>query len=223
MQFTNAVLVLMVCFARVMWLRQMIIILLLLIVATPSGAQNFYKGMEAYRQADYGTARREWEPLAVRGDDLAQYNMGVLYDSGLGVPVDKARALLWYRKSAEQGFALAQNNLGRMFYAGDSVPPNYARAVVYFRKAADQGVAFSHFFLGMIYAGGGPGVRADPIQAYQWLTTASDLHKSPRYRNDALASRALIGQGMAPNHISVAERLAFDWMDKFKRTRAPEQ
>ena len=38
-----------------------------------STAQNFYQGMEAYKQADYATARREWEPLAVRGDAIAQY------------------------------------------------------------------------------------------------------------------------------------------------------
>ena len=121
----------------------LLVVALLLLMPAPAVAQNFYQGMEAYKQADYATALREWEPLAVRGDEVAQYNMGVLYDSGLGVPVDKARALIWYRKSADQGFALAQNNIGRMFYMGDSVTPDYARAATYFHKAADQGVAFS--------------------------------------------------------------------------------
>ena len=185
---------------------------------SPSTAQNFYQGMEAYKQADYATARREWEPLAVRGDAIAQYNMGVLFESGLGVPVDKDRALQWYRKSAAQGFAQAQNNLGRMFYMGDSVPPDYSRAVGYFRLAAAQGVAFSHFFLGMIYAGGGPGVRADPVQAYMWLSLAGELHQSPRYRNDALSSRALVAQGMSPANIATAERLAYDWKEKLQQS-----
>ena len=81
-----------------------------------------------------------------------------------------------------------------MFYAGDAVTPDYAMAASYFLKAAAQGVAFSHFFLGMIYAGGGPGVQADPIQAYMWLSLAGDLQKSPRYRDDALSSRALVAQ-----------------------------
>ena len=153
-------------YSQTMRLHRVIIPVLVLIFTSPSAAQNFYKGLEAYKQADYGTARREWEPLAVRGDRIAQYNMGVLYDSGLGVPTDKSRALLWYRKSAEQGFAQAQNNIGRMFYMGDGVQPDYATAAIHFEAAAAQGIAFSHFFLGVIYAGGGPGVIVDPIQAY---------------------------------------------------------
>jgi len=191
--------------------------------AASAVAQDFQKGMEAYKKADYGAAFREWEPLAVRGNDVAQYNLGVLYESGLGVAVDKSRARLWYGKSADRGFAQAQNNLGRLFYMGDSVPPDYAKAAAYFRRAAAQGIAFSHFFLGMIYAGGGPGVKADPIQAYKWLSTASDLHKSTQYRNDALASRALVAQGMSDKHIAVAERLAFDWMEKFQNREAAGQ
>ena len=213
----------MACFAQIKRLHRVALAVLVLVVAVPSAAQNFDKGTKAYKQADYGTAMREWEPLAVRGDLIAQYNMGVLYDSGLGVPADKARARLWYQKSAEQGYAQAQNNLGRMFYLGDEVPPDYAKAAAYFRQSAAQGVAFSHFFLGMIYAGGGPGVKSDPIQAYKWLSIASDLHDHGRYRNDALASRALIAQGMSEAHISVAERLAFDWMEKFKQKRASQK
>ena len=138
---------LMNCFAQIMRLHRVALaVLVLTFAAAPSAAQNFYKGMDAYQQADYGTALREWEPLAVRGDQIAQYNLGVLYDGGLGVPADKSRARLWYRKAAEQGFAQAQNNLGRMFYLGDDVPPDYARAVAYFWPAAIQGIAFSHFF-----------------------------------------------------------------------------
>ena len=211
------------CCAQISWLRRASIAVLLLMVAAPSVAQDFYKGMEAYKQADYGTALREWEPLALDGDRVAQYNMGVLYDSGLGVPIDKTRAFEWYRKAAAQGFAQAQNNLGRMFYMGDAVPPDYAKAEAYFLQAAAQGVAFSHFFLGMIYAGGGPGVKAEPIHAYKWLSIASALHESPQYRSDALSSRALVAQGMSEAQIATAERLAFDWKEKFQQQRAAER
>jgi TPR repeat protein len=33
----------------------------------------------------------------------AQYNLGVLYDNGLGVPLDKVRAYVWFTLSAAQG------------------------------------------------------------------------------------------------------------------------
>jgi hypothetical protein len=209
---------LMNCVIRILRLhRAAPAVLVVALAAAPAASQDFYKGMEAYKQADYATALREWEPLAVRGDRVAQYNLGVIYESGLGVPADKSRALFWYRRSAEQGFAQAQNNLGRLFYLGDPVPPDYAKAAAYFRLAAEQGVAFSHFFLGMIYAGGGPGVKADPVQAYKWLSLASELQKSPRYRSDALASRALVAQGMSQSGIATAERLAYDWKERFRQ------
>jgi hypothetical protein len=42
-------------------------------------------------------------PLAEQGDANAQYNLGVIYDNGLGVPQDKVRAHMWFSLSAAQG------------------------------------------------------------------------------------------------------------------------
>jgi len=38
--------------------------------------------------------------------------MGVSYFNGVGVVVDKAESLKWYRLAAAQGFAKGQFNLG---------------------------------------------------------------------------------------------------------------
>ena len=37
----------------------------------------------------------------------AQYNLGVMYDNGDGVPQDEVEAMRWYRLAADQGFAAA--------------------------------------------------------------------------------------------------------------------
>jgi TPR repeat protein len=42
-------------------------------------------------------------PLAEQGDANAQYNLGTFYDNGLGVPLDKVRAYMWFSLSAAQG------------------------------------------------------------------------------------------------------------------------
>jgi TPR repeat protein len=97
------------------------------------------------------------------------------------------------------------------------VPENYLEAVAQFHRAAEQGVAFSHFFLGMIFAAGGNGVEADPVQAYKWLTLAAALHTAPRYREDALSSRKPVADGMSASQIAVAEQLALNWMNDFRR------
>jgi len=40
----------------------------------------------AYIRGDYATAIREWRPLAKQGVADAQYNLGIMYDHGEGVP-----------------------------------------------------------------------------------------------------------------------------------------
>ena len=47
---------------------------------------------------------------AEQGDVKAQFNLGVMYAWGEGVPEDKAEAVRWYRMAAEQGDAGAQYN-----------------------------------------------------------------------------------------------------------------
>ena len=38
-----------------------------------------------------------------QGHVTAQNNLGEMYDRGLGIPQDYAKALMWYRKAAETG------------------------------------------------------------------------------------------------------------------------
>jgi uncharacterized membrane protein YhaH (DUF805 family) len=48
------------------------------------------------------------------GDADAQYNLGVAYSQGQGVPQDDVEAEKWFRQAAEQGHAAAQYILGLM-------------------------------------------------------------------------------------------------------------
>ena len=66
---------------------------------------------------------------AEAGDAEAQYNLGVMYASGEGVPQDYAEAVRWYRLAAEQGDAGAQSFLGAMYHDCIGVPQDYAEAV----------------------------------------------------------------------------------------------
>ena len=87
---------------------------------------------------------------AEQGDATAQYQLGLRYSIGIGVPKDDAEAVRWYRKAAEQGNANAQFNLGLMYYNGEGVPQDYQEAVSWFRLAAEQGDASAQFNLGVI-------------------------------------------------------------------------
>ena len=58
--------------------------------------------------------------LAESGDTAAQYNLGVMYDNGQGVPQDVAEAYVWFSVAAAGGFADAVNN--RDVVAGKLTP-----------------------------------------------------------------------------------------------------
>jgi TPR repeat protein len=53
-----------------------------------SWSADFQKGWDALQSGDYATTLREWTPLAERGNVDAQYNLGVMYANGEGVPPD---------------------------------------------------------------------------------------------------------------------------------------
>jgi TPR repeat protein len=93
-----------------------------------SWSADFQKGLTAAQSGDYVTALREWTPLAKQGNADAQFNLGLLYKNGWGVPQDDKTAVKWWKLAAEQGDSGAQYNLGFMYYNGKGVPQNYRSA-----------------------------------------------------------------------------------------------
>jgi len=104
---------------------------------------------------------------AAQGDATAQYNLGVLYLKGHGVPQDYAKARQWWEKAAAQGDAVAQSWLGFQYERGLDVPQDYAKASQWYEKAAAQGDAKAQGNLGLLYANG-KGVPQDYVKARQW-------------------------------------------------------
>jgi TPR repeat protein len=52
---------------------------------------------------DYGEAMRWYRKAADQQDALAQYNIGLLYAKGWGVPQDLKEARAWMQKAAAGG------------------------------------------------------------------------------------------------------------------------
>jgi TPR repeat protein len=119
-----------------MRLLKLLLVLLMCAAAVPAVAGPFEDGMAAYNRGDYATALRLLRPLANGGSTSAQYNIGIMYDKGQGVPQDYAAAIAWYRKAADQGHPTAQNNLGAMYNDGTGVPQDYVQAHMWFNLAA---------------------------------------------------------------------------------------
>lgn len=113
-------------------------LLALTLSASVNAEGLFQKGLEAYNQKDYAATIEIWRPLAESGDVLAQFNLGVMYANGEGVPKDDAQAVVWYHKAAKQGNPLAQLNLGIMYAHGRGVGQSFAQAVYWQALSAQQ-------------------------------------------------------------------------------------
>lgn len=132
---------------------------------------GFDQGVDAYEKGDFATAIKEWTPLATKGDEAAQFNLGVIYEKAKGVPRDNKQAAYWYRAAAEKGHAKAMLNIAFCYANGMGVGQNYQEAFIWMRKAADKGVLVAQYNLAkMLYNGWGT-ARNRPA-AIEWMRLA---------------------------------------------------
>jgi TPR repeat protein len=108
------------------------------VAAVPAFA-DFQTGVDAYQKGDYVGAAKEWRPLAEAGDPIAQFNLGLLYLDGHGVPQSSMEAANWFRRAAEQDYVQAQHNLGAMYGSGQGVKRDLVQAYKWLNICAAKG------------------------------------------------------------------------------------
>ena len=109
---------------------------------------------------------------AAKGQAVAQYRLGTLYERGQGVQADPAKAAHWYEMSANQGNRKAMHNLAVSFASGATGKKNMAEAARWFAKAAALGLSDSQFNLAVLYERG-DGVPQSLLDAYKWYSIAA--------------------------------------------------
>jgi len=172
-------------------------------------ADQLDEATAAYNRGDFAGAVQLLQPLASSGSSAAQYNLGLMYVQGKGVPQSFAEGAEWYRKAALQGDVEAQHALGSMYEQGVGVPLDRAQAAMWYLNAAEHGDAVCQFRLGLMYARG-DGVRSNYVEAYRWFTLAraglpaGDADKAVTNRNAMIAV-------MTPAQIAEAQKLAREW------------
>ena len=133
-------------------------------------------GLAAAADDDRDQAKRiaDWQRQAVYGAKhgpqvvaWAQYNLGVSYLNGEGVPRDEAEAIWWIRNSAQRSYAPAQYLLATLYQEGRGVEQSYDEAVFWFRTAASREHGGAQYRLSQMYADG-IGVRKNLQRAAFW-------------------------------------------------------
>jgi len=137
------------------------------------------------------------------GDAIAQYELGAMYEKGLGLKQDDAAAAMWYRKAAEQGLACAEFNLSCMYAKGRGVHQDPAEEIKWNRKAAEHGLARAQYNLGVSYSQG-YSVAKDNAEAVKWFSKAANQNDAEAQYN--LSVMYYNGNGVPRNYIE-----AYKW------------
>ena len=142
-------------------------------------------------QYTYATIHEKWQPAAA-GDVDAQYKLAILYLTGIGVPQNDTKALIWFEKAANQNHAAAQYQLGKIHDRANRVPCAAAQAIQWWEKASALGNADAQNILALRYDMG--------------------FHLTPHYPRDECRAIALREQAAAQGHPEAQTWLAQTYM-----------
>lgn len=184
--------------------------------AQTKGAAQFEAGVKAVDANNMPLAFKDFLLSANQGHALAQFNVALMYEQGLGVSKNEKEAFVWYGKSALQGNAAAQFNLGVLYENGRGTAVDFVKANTWYRKASVQGDGLAIGNLGMLYIRG-QGVKENKIAGLALLLTSAAMDNSPenQARNNITATR-----GLTKAMVTEAQKLS-DEMSKAKNILVP--
>ena len=173
----------------------------------PATAQDYDKGMAAYKRGDYAVALREWRPLAEEGKAPAQLALGRLYLNGLGVSQDKVLGAKLIRQAAEKGHSFAQAYLALLFQRGEGVQQDFAEMGKWLWLAAEQGETRAMYSVAHNFNFGFD-VPQDYALAHTWYNLAASFGDQ-----DAREDREYLAKKMTREQIAEAQRMAREWLE----------
>ncbi len=91
-------------------------------------------------EKQYDVLNKKLSVLAAAGDMAAQFQLGVSYEKGLGVPIDTDKSLGWYQSAADRGYVKAQFSLALLLL---DRPERRQIAIKYLEMAAKNGHAMA--------------------------------------------------------------------------------
>ena len=142
---------------------------------------------------------------AEQGVAEAQFNLGICYGNGDGVPKDDAVAAEWFRNAAEQGHVGGQWALSRCYGEGLGVIKDDAESLKWLKKAAENGHGMSQNNLAALYAGGVGGVTKDEKLAIKWTRKAAE--QGVAVGQYILGAHYFAGEGVPKNIVT-----AYMWL-----------
>jgi localization factor PodJL len=110
---------------------------------------------------------------ATSGNAAAEYEIGLRYAEGRGVPANPEFAIYWFERAAQKGIAPALYRLGSLYEKGQGVKKDLNKARTLYLQAADKGNVKAIHNLAVLYAEGIDG-KPDYRVAAQWFRKAAE-------------------------------------------------
>ena len=112
----------------------------------------------ARNDKDRQTGLKLIETVAEGGNLVAQYLLGKIYNFGLAVPADFAKAARWYRAAASNGMYAAKYRLAHLYYRGQGVEKDLKKFIGLLTEVAKSGSQLARYDLAVAHRNG-EGVR----------------------------------------------------------------
>jgi TPR repeat protein len=183
---------------------------------TEKGIAYFESALTAVDANNMPLAYNEFLAGAKEGHIYCQYNVGLMYEQGLGITKNDKEAVYWYKQSAIQGNSAAQFNLGVCYENGIGTNVDFEKANEWYRKASVQGDGLAVGNLGMLYIRG-QGVKENKVAGLALLLMSTSMDPSPE--NQAKNNISKTG-GLTTAMVTQAQALS-DQMSKSNNLLEP--
>ena len=147
--------------------------LLLVSFSALSQGNDLERGIYELNRGEFHAAIEQFRPLVAEGYAPAQYQMGIVYQKGYGVPKDGMKALELFELATKQNYSDAQFELALIYSEGKLVKQDLKKAHALTFKAAKKGLASAQYNLAVMHANG-TGVKQDYFKASRWYKNAAD-------------------------------------------------
>lgn len=161
-------------------LKHFILSTTLFLSLTATQASELEDGFQAFKLGNYEHALRLWLPIAEKDNADAQYNLGILYQKGLGVEKNIKTAFIWYKRASANGHTDAMYNLGIMYNKGRVVYRSPKDAIKWWKKAAELGNDAAQFNIAVEYFYGRSLGKDVPKALFWWKKSARQGNKDSR-------------------------------------------
>lgn len=169
-------------------------ILYILVLSTHAFAAALDEAKQAFSRGNYSTAIMLLTDKELRTNSEAQFMLGQIYDSGLGVSKNLGTAFDLFIQAANAGHTEAQSRVGLAYEVGRGVGRDYQKALYWYHQSAAEGNSEAQKNLGVMYEKG-HGVSVDYAKARHWYQLSAEGGNPKGQRN--LARFYLSGNGAA--------------------------